>query len=75
MHIYLMMILMVLFVVAVAYFAKSSVMEFEQRADTDSVTAGPETLVAVRWAELLPAEQPAAICCLELKEYTRKGLG
>jgi diguanylate cyclase (GGDEF)-like protein len=35
MHLYLMLMLITLFVVAVAYFAKATVLEFEQRADND----------------------------------------
>ncbi len=35
MHLYLMLILVVLFVVAVSYAAKTTVLEFEQRADND----------------------------------------
>ena len=35
MHLYLMLMLIILFVVAVAYFAKAAVLDFEQRADND----------------------------------------
>jgi diguanylate cyclase (GGDEF)-like protein len=35
MHLYLMLMLIILFVVAVSYFAKTAVLDFEQRADDD----------------------------------------
>jgi diguanylate cyclase (GGDEF)-like protein len=35
MHLYLMLMLIILFVVAVSYFAKAAVLDFEQRADND----------------------------------------
>jgi diguanylate cyclase (GGDEF)-like protein len=35
MHLYLMLMLIILFVVAVSYFAKAAVLDFEQRADDD----------------------------------------
>jgi diguanylate cyclase (GGDEF)-like protein len=37
MHLYLMLMLIILFVVAVSYFAKAAVLDFEQRADNDVV--------------------------------------
>ena len=75
MHLYLMLMLIILFVVAVAYFAKAAVLDFEQRADNDvmSVKAALENAgVPVKGAELvMEPTTPVAVTIEDAKKVLR----
>ena len=76
MQMYLMLILVVLFVVAVSYFAKSSVLEFEQRADNDVLRVKAMYSGIIEKKDLLVAEksrlQDEADAIFEMYELTRE---
>ncbi len=76
MHLYLMLVLVSLFVVAVAYFAKAAVLDFEQRADHDVMRVKSVYLDFIEQKDALAEEkrqlQDEADRIFEMYELTRE---
>ncbi|MFH0753432.1 MAG: GGDEF domain-containing protein [Candidatus Omnitrophota bacterium] len=76
MHLYFMLILVVLFVLAVSYFAKAAVLEFEQRADNDVMRVKSTYLLIIESKDRLLEEkvklQDEADRIFEMYELTRE---
>ncbi len=76
MHLYFMLILVALFVLAVSYFAKATVLEFEQRADSDVMRVKSAYLLIIQHKDRLVEEkarlQDEANRIFEMYELTRE---
>lgn len=79
MHLYLMLMLIILFVVAVSYFAKASVLDFEQRADDDVLRVKTMYFKIIEQKDRLADEkrrlQDEADRIFEMYELTRSVTG